>query len=134
MSRTLIADMLNDHGFKGIHTMHGNRTSFRTMMPSTGDEFLGKIATLNGKAFDVALACEVQIDHSHGEEMKAATANMPGVYARGDLLDERRFIVQHWNDLIERLCATALPEDSGDLRIAQERTALGARIAPQLAA
>jgi integrase len=119
MSETLISEMLNDGQWKGKHTLHGCRTSFRTIMPSVlGDHF-----EIDGKFFDTHLACEVQIDHTHGAAMQKATANMPGTYYRGDMLEARRHLAQRWSDLIERLANETPAEESGYMRLAPEQAA-----------
>ena len=126
MSNTMMSEMLNDGhelglpSWKGIHSPHGSRTTFRTLAP----QVFGDYITVDGLHFDTAIACEIQLAHTHGEAMKERTANMPGVYAKGDMLDQRRVIMQKWSDPLERLANEAEPEDHAQMRLAGERAML----------
>jgi len=128
--------MLNDGheqglpSWKGIHTPHGSRKTFRTLAPSV--DVFGGMMQIDGKWFETAMACEVQLDHTHGEAMKERTANMPGVYDEGDMLTERRHLMQQWSDLLQKLLAESAPEGEGQMRLAGEKPALAGPQGPAL--
>jgi hypothetical protein len=138
-AHSLIPRMLNDLGYKGIHCNHGSRATMRTLLPSTasymGLQCMGATGKVNGLDFNVALACEKQIDHKHGEETKEETTSMTGVYERNDMLNERRVLVEHWTRLIKKLSELELPQAANDLEIEHESAAPALMFTrPQLAA
>jgi integrase len=118
-SDTLMQELLNDNNWKGIHTTHGTRTSFRTIVVK---EF-GDIIMVAGKAYMTHLLCEIQLAHMNGEKMKEITANMPGTYYENDALVERRALMDKWAELIAKLLTETGPEEIGFMR---EQAALAA--------
>jgi integrase len=85
LSADRVRDELNRLGFKGRHTLHGFRATFRTM----GREVLGVPREV----------LEAQLAHGNGEALGTA-------YARESWLAERAEAVQGWADYIGRLSAS----------------------------
>lgn len=84
LHRDSLSKTLRDLGFKGAHTAHGFRASFRTL----GRERLGIDADV----------LEAQLAHAPKNEVEAA-------YARVKFKEQRREVVQRWADYLESLRA-----------------------------
>ncbi|PMQ02888.1 Prophage CP4-57 integrase [Dyella sp. AD56] len=82
LSRDSLSKALREMNFKGEHTTHGFRASFRTL----GRERLDIDADV----------LEAQLAHAPKNELEAA-------YARVKFRDKRRLIVQSWADYLEEL-------------------------------
>jgi integrase len=82
LSRDSLSKALRDLNFRGVHTTHGFRASFRTL----GRERLD---------IDVDVL-EAQLAHAPKNELDAA-------YARVKFRDKRRQVVQSWADYLEEL-------------------------------
>lgn len=99
MGSTQMSTLLNDLGWKKKITQHGMRTTLKTLLA----DHLGATPTLPGteKTFDIHLAVEIQLDHTHGKRMMEVTSNMPGTYFKGDLEAERTYMMNLWADKLQ---------------------------------
>ena len=85
ISENTFTQILWRQGWKGRHTPHGFRTSASTY--------------LHSKRFDT-LWVEAQLAHKESDPIRAA-------YNRGNFLEDRREMMQHWADVLDEKIAKA---------------------------
>ncbi len=80
LSDMTLTKLLRDHGYAGVATAHGFRSSFR--------DWCAEVAKVDEDVAEAALAHEVK------DKTKAA-------YKRAQFLEERRVLMQRWDDYLQ---------------------------------
>lgn len=88
ISRESPLNAIHNMGFKGKMTAHGFRSMASTL--------LNAMRTPTGSRMWDADAIERQLSHKDKNAIRAA-------YNRGEYLDERRLMLQHWADYLDKL-------------------------------
>jgi integrase len=106
MGKGVMNTLLKSLGWQGLHTQHGCRASLRSIYPelfgSTGKLVGGYDGQSEDITFNAELALEIQLDHTHGKEMKKVTGGHARTYYRASMTDERRVIAQNWSNALEK--------------------------------